>query len=211
MIMRKLTFICVFLIAVPAFGQNLLINGDWGTGDETGWTRWGSPWGSVQSWDVTYNGPTPPEGTASVSSGSIGWYQVVPAASPGLFSVSADWAGSLNSGWAEIMLFEVTAGTSEEDIVSRIDMGNASDILYKKDSWGLNPPDTWDWEPAELSIANVVTDIFASEWVVVALKVGSGGGGATCSFDNIILTPEPTGLALLGLGSFALLRWRRSC
>ena len=45
------TVACALLLA-PAAQASLVINGDWATGDETGWTRWQAPWGNSQTWSV---------------------------------------------------------------------------------------------------------------------------------------------------------------
>ena len=217
--MKKLL---VFLGIVLALGlvssarANLVVNGDWSTGDETGWTRWRAPWGSGEQWNVTSNGPTPPEGTASLSNGigSWGWFQRIPVSVPGPYTVSADWAGDIDGlGWAEVMLFSCTDALSNDDVIARIDVGNLADIAFKKDSWGMNPPTAWGWEAASLSPHpqgnGGVIEATCPE-IVVALKLGSTTNAPRwTSWDNITVVPEPATLALLLLGGLALLRRRK--
>ena len=217
---KLLVFLGIVLVLglVSSARANLVVNGDWSTGDETGWTRWRAPWGSGEQWNVTSNGPTPPEGTASLSDGigSWGWFQRIPVSGPGPYEVSADWAGDINgNGWAEVMFFSCTEGQSDAEVIARIDLGNFEDIAFKKDSWGMNPPTAWDWEPASLSphspdINGGVIDATCPE-IVVALKLGSIYNAARwTSWDNITVIPEPASFVLLLLGGLALLRRKRS-
>ena len=86
--------------------------------------------------------------------GSFGWSQVVPGCEgpAGTCTLTADWEGDIGgSGWAELMFFCIDENATHDDIVARLDGGAAEDIAFKKDSWGLNPPTAWTWEPASLS------------------------------------------------------------
>lgn len=201
----KKVLIGVLLVAgfaAPASAVNLLINGDWSTGNETGWTRWWAPWGA-SNYAVTSSGPTPPEGTAWLNAGqqgSFGWWQGVAVPVGTVVTVDADWTGNIGgAGWAEVMLWSQAAPGGEG---GRADTGNAADIAFKKDSWGMNPPTAWSWQKASLSphpSGNGGT-VVSQGYVVVALKLGSVSGSAVnASWDNIVLTPEPAAALLLGL------------
>lgn len=190
--------LAISVVLPAAHAQNLLTNGDWSTGDETGWTRWQSGQGVSRNWHLSSTGSTTPEGTAWFPSGpgggsNMGWYQTV-AVTPGAqVDLDADWEGNISTcGWAEVMLFSVSTGTGGSAIVSRIDAGNASDIAYKKDSWGLNPPSTWGWQDASsspMSGGNGGT-VTSNGLIVVALKLGGscGIGSIHCRWDNLSLT-----------------------
>jgi len=202
----SLTATLLLGLLTPVRAAEALINGDWSTGDETGWTRWRAlTWGDA-NWEVTSTGMTPPEGNLGLGTderGSFGWYQRVTAPHGAVESVRADWCGSIGSaGWAEVMFFSIPLGTSDDDIVARIDRGDFLDIAYKKDSWGMNPPTTWDWEAASLSPnpwghGGQVSNIGE---LVVALKVGSTAFSehVWASFDNIALGRDPTTIVWTG-------------
>lgn len=169
--MHKLVVFGLMLaLATPAFAG--LINGDWATGDETGWTRWRASWGTTEAWSVTAGGPTPPEGTLSGGggSGSFGWFQTIECPVGWTCTVTADWAGNIGgAGWAEVMFWTQAAPGGE---ANRADTGVAADIAFKKDSWGMNPPTQWSWQPAGLSphpSGNGGT-VVSQGYVVVALK-----------------------------------------
>lgn len=208
--MRKFAVLIALVLATAA-SANLLVNGDWSTGDETGWTRWRAAWGTQETWTVTAgNGQPPPAGftDSTNDNGSFGWYQVITTPAPGTYTLTADWEGDVGGGgWAELMLFTVPTGT---DPSGAADTGVAGDIAFKKDSWGQNtPPNAWGWEAASLSPAtggNAGTrTVTTGQDLVVATKTGNT---AAVYFDNINVIPEP-GTVLLGFAGLAFLIRRR--
>ena len=51
--MKRIIFLGLLaVVAVAAQANAGLTNGDWSTGDETGWTRWRAPWGSTEQWSA---------------------------------------------------------------------------------------------------------------------------------------------------------------
>ena len=212
--MRKMAMIGLVAMLFTASASAAIVNGDWNAG-EAGWTRWAAPWGAG-NWAVTANGPTPPEGTAFLNGGqqgSFGWIQIVACPESWICTVNADWAGDIDgAGWAEVMLWS-TANPDMAANINRADVGNAADIAFKKDSWGMNPPTAWGWQPASASPhpgGNGGT-VHSLGWAVVALKAGSVSGAAVwTSWDNIRLdcTPEPTAALLLGIPALFLRRRR---
>ena len=215
--MKKITLLgllAIVAVAPQASAVNVLVNGDF-TAGEANWTRWRAPWGSSENWAVTGSGPTPPEGNLYGSGGnaSFGWYQIVPVA-PGSASLSAVWSGSIGgAGWAEMLLFSSATLLPAQDWVTRIDTGNAADLAFKKDSWGMNPPIDWPWQSASLSphpSGNGGT-IMSLGYVCVALKLGGFPTGSVY-FDDIALevVPEPSSALLLLLAGLPLLLRRRT-
>ena len=209
---RKLAAVVMLLAPVAPAGANLLANGDFSAG-EAGWTRWAAPWGA-SNYAVTNLGLTPPEGTLSLNqgqNGSFGWFQVVPVPAGQHVVLDAKWKGDIGgAGWAEVMLW--TTADPTEDAGHRADTGNAADIAFKKDSWGMNPPTVWDWQAALLSKSPTGNSgaVDSQGLVVVALKLGSvSGSPVTASIDSVSLVPEPAGSLLLGLIVLPLLRRSR--
>ncbi len=207
--MKRVFLLSALLLAFTAPAFAAVVNGDWGTGDETGWTRWAAPWGG-SNYAITNNGPTPPEGNAFITAGqtaSFGWYQVIACPVGWVCTVNADWAGDIGgAGWAEVMFWTEAAVGGEGN---HADTGNAADVAFKKDSWGMNPPTAWSWQPANLSphpSGNNGT-VVSQGYVVVAFKLGSvSGNPAWTSWDNITVTcvPEPGSLLALGSGLIGL-------
>jgi len=185
-----------YAFVMPDLGagaQTIVVNGNFNAG-EAAWNRWRAPWGSGEQWNIVNAGPTPPAGELrGGGNGSFGWYQIVPAPHNEWVRVDADWAGDIGgTGWAEVTLFSVAPGTDASTIVTRIDTGNASDIAYKKDSWGMNPPTAWGWQPASLSPhpsgnGGVVQ---SQGWIIIGLKLGGQPMGWV-RFDHIALSPAP--------------------
>jgi hypothetical protein len=215
--MKRVLILSVVLLIVGSSAFAGLVNGDFSAG-EAGWTRWAAPWSVGINWAITGIGPTPPEARASMNpggQGSFGWYQVYECPAGWVSTVNGMWSGDIGgAGWAEIMLFSVAPGTPDPVIVNKIDTGAAADIAFKKDSWGMNPPVQWGWQPVGLSPhPNGNGGIVTSQgWVVVAIKLGSvTGQPVQLAVDNLTswCVPEPASILALSMGLGALLIRRR--
>lgn len=200
--MKKLLLLAALaLVAAPACAG--IVNGDWGTYDETGWDRIPSDWGGGYSWNIGFDGPTFPEGTLQITngSGSYGWVQVIEDMPLGPVSIEADWKGS-NVHWAEVMFWTVPVGTTDAAVKATFDSGPASAIAFKRDNYGMYTRN-WDWQQASLSphpSGNMGT-INNEGWVVVGLKLGrANSGNAQLWIDNITVVPEPGSLMVLAGG-----------
>ena len=212
--MRKL--LCVMaVLSITATATALpVVNGDWGTGDETGWTqaRYAS-WGAGEQWGVSAGdgNPAPSGELVSTNKGSFGWYQRVPTNPSEFYTLVADWSCPTglpsNAGWAEIGALVCTEGMTDGDIVAAIDGGQG--IVAKKDGWGLNNgQNPWGWEPISASLVGDQEIHSTCAEMVVFVKLGTNPGQATLLVDNIELVPEPTAALLLGLPILFLRRRR---
>lgn len=231
----KLTLIagvCVAGLACSANAQNLLSNGDFGTGDLTGWSIASA--GSAQTVIAFDGGMGNPAGSASLDrvdstldDNKDILYQIIPV-TPGVqYQLDADWKGDLWAGgdgrnWAEVMVQFVASDAAMPDGTLFPD----SWIQYKKATQGgPNEPGAngWDWESVLLSpSAGPVDGIFTAtdSYMLVGFNLGGrdaldsrstfvGPGYYWVDNASVTVVPEPTAFALAGLGAAALLIARR--
>lgn len=214
--MRKMAIIGA-LAVVAAFvapaNAVLVVNGDWSTGDETGWTQWASPWGGNHAWSVDAGDGNPaPAGKLTINDGaggkSFGWYQAIPAVVGQNYTITGDWSGS-QIGWIELMFFS----DDGRPIYDQLDAPVAGAVIAKRDAGGLGGGPNFGWQSALNSQQNPNTQVATAPIMYVGLKVGAvpgfGGFPAVGAFDNITVVPEPATLALLGLPMVVLFRRRR--
>lgn len=217
--MKRLGLLLVLLgaIALPAFAQNLVLNGDFeggfsSVGGETIANQW-SWWdagtvnpvfpGSTHFWQV---GGVP--GSAQrIIGGQIagqsfrgGIYQVVSGAIPGLphtFSFDYLVAGTTDPGAGQERRigYDLTGGTNPD----------SADIVWVvvEDATGEKP-----WQHFETTIVPTGTS------VTIWTRVGIFWPVATTFMDidnvSLVPVPEPSGLAVLGIGLAWLWRRRKS-
>jgi len=184
-------------MAAPALAGNLDL------GDAIPWK---APWGNAATATDQGNGVF---NLAIQPTGSAGVFWRLPAYPSELISVCGCWSGDTgDAGWAEVMMFTSTEGMSDADIIARIDTGAAADIVAKKDSWGLNPPNPWSLESITLAMTNPQEIHATCAEVVIALKVGTVGTKGSWATYDLTYVPEPAAALLLGL-PLMLLRRRR--
>lgn len=193
--MKKAMVFVLLAMAAPALAGNLNLADA---------KPWAAPWGNPATVSDQGNGVF----NLSIGYGSAGVFWRLPALPSEIVKITGSWTGSTgNLGWAEVMMFTSTEGLSDAEIANRIDVGNAADIVAKKDSWGLNPPNPWGWEDILAAKTNPQEIHATCSEVVVALKVGSVGNGTWATYD-LTFIPEPAAALLLGL-PLMLLRRRR--
>ncbi|MBN1765378.1 MAG: PEP-CTERM sorting domain-containing protein [Sedimentisphaerales bacterium] len=194
---RKCVYLMVgiFLsLSVPAQAQNWLTNGDFNTGDFTGW------------W--TYAGGDPCQ-TVEIEPGS--GYNIDGTDNAKLWS-AIDWP-QVEIGQA----LDVTGGTNftlSFDYSARwTDWGTADWLISYSDTdwtefdwaWGAlyedGPAPNLDGE--WLSFSQSFTAPAGTEHMTIALRAYDW---TTVHFDNVTVVPEPATLLLLGLGGFVLRR-----
>ncbi len=199
--MKKAMVVVLLAMAAPAFAGNL---------DLADAIPWKAPWGNAAT--VADQGG----GVFNLSiapTGSAGIFWRLPAFPSEIVQITGTWTGDTDgAGWAEVMMFTSTEGWTDADIISRIDTGNAADIVAKHDAWGLNGLPAWGWQPIEAAPMNPPGGLYeihaTCAEVVVALKVGDGGGSGTWATYDLTFVPEPAAALLLGL-PLMLLRRRR--
>jgi hypothetical protein len=203
--MKKVLIGLVAVLAIAASASAaLVVNGDFSTGDETGWTHWRAPWGSGETWTVGSPGNPAPGLTLSAGNASFGSFQIVPVPAGELAVLNGEWKLT-TVGWVEYDLFTM-ATNDPTGAANRIDTGAAADIAFKKDG-GSSLPSFMSARTTTNAGFNGGS-VVSLGYVVIGLKLGGFPTG-TASFDNITLTPEPVSLLLLGL-PMLLIRRRRA-
>ncbi len=204
MMMRTLPAILALCLAGTAFGTtatNLIVNGDFATGDLSGWL-------------ATPNAPTTitqdaseglPAGSALLDRNSVGevsngnhLYQVIPVTPGQQYRLDAVWKGDLYAGgtgrnWAEVFVSFASSPTA-----------TPTEIVYKKASDGgpnQPPASGWDWESVLLSpndAAAPADGVFTAtdNYMVVGFNLGGrassdGPGPGFFHLDNVSVTSWP--------------------
>jgi hypothetical protein len=212
--MRKMAIVgslALLVIAAQASAVNLVVNGNWSTGDATGWTQWSANRGNpVWSVDATTGATAPPSGKLNAPGNngnpSFGWYQIVAVPIGETATLDGMWKLD-HVGWCEYDLF-TQATNSGSAAASRIDGGAAADIAFKKDG-NSSLPSFMSARLTTNSGFNGGSVASSLGYVVIGLKLGTTDANSTAWFDDITLTPEPVSALLLGL-PMLLIRRRRA-
>lgn len=200
-----LSLLCLAIVSASASADEFAVNGDFETGDTTGWSVFT---GSGQSFAVTSSG---------VESGSFSGELNNTAAPSGAVIKQANLGvGVIGSGEAVTIAFSAkgsfaNGGVAFAEFFSELSGGGVS----KAEILGGGPLSlTSDWQDFSF---DAITGGDVSGGVTLQFNAATGadaGSTAQLFLDNVSVStvsavPEPGSLALIGLGSIGMLIRRR--
>ena len=165
-------FFCCAAFALPAAAQNLLVNGNFETGDSTGWTPWVVRNHNADLAIGVDNG----ELTISGSNIDAGVYQQFNTGGPGhVVNVGGRWLSEPalpDAMWGEVWV--INADRVPVDGVSEVDGVNNAILLYRNDT--LAGRGAWnDVMPRSAPVKNQVSFLAAADKATLILKSANTG------------------------------------
>ena len=196
--MKKVLTLLALIAMIGVANAELLTNGDFEAGAGVGWNQW---WGGNSGVGV----PDPIEGDLC---GGVWW------SDDGIFQgieIGAD-------------TYTVSGQISQENLFNRIGVIVAEVGVWNPDKWapGVGGIDVWWTQQIEITPSDPTGTWLSGSTVIDNTTAGASylninlflidqgeEPAGLARFDNISVVPEPTTLALLGLGGL-LLRRKRS-
>lgn len=192
--------ICLVLaigLLLPTVSQaTLLTNGDFETGDGSGWLTWNGYNAAVVS-DPVYSQDSY---SAALWWSDAGWVQLVSATAGLEYTLSGD-------------MIHDTAWNKREAIL-KLEFWDAADTTqlaaYEIGILTAQSADDSWYSYSDSAVAPDGTGLIKVVLLYEDLTIGKPGDPAGVAYwDNVVLTPEPATICLLGLGGLFLLRRKK--
>lgn len=210
---------------VTAVRADLLTNGDFETGNLSGWVQWKADWSSGFSASAVSAAKL--NGSYGLrlqitGNASFGVYQQVSVTPGKYYQLAGNWRGYSGTGnWFEIILidgaFDMTQADSAPTVFNNVVAGYDGHPSFNHPA-----PYNFGWDPFSATYENEVSPYITNgtrrasgNVMTVVLKIGSSGNALkpTAYIDDVTLTqvPEPAGMLALasGIGAVGLLRRKR--
>ncbi len=213
MSVKRITVVLTVMSMIGIVNANLLTNGDFQTGDATDWDNWNSTTTDQDNAGnpLTGNGKSTAGGYGDFTAkawgdgqqwGNGGFSQTVAATAGTPYAVSAEamhiTGDALTNGGIGVLKLTFRDAANNPlngpygEEIAMINAGSTTDIWHYLSGSRVAPVDTTQVEVTLMM-----------QWTT------TGPDGGAAFFDNVELVPEPTTMALLGLGGLLLRRRRK--
>ncbi|GMU24419.1 MAG: hypothetical protein AMXMBFR13_44930 [Phycisphaerae bacterium] len=200
----SVTALILSALAVPAFAQNLVVNGGFEAGS-TGWTTWRAPWGSGETYDFN-NTQAGHLGTKCLristnGQGSFGVYQQVSVTPGKAYRIDAYWKGQRfgASNWCEILLIDGPFSMAQADDGGEQVVRPNYMYAYDINTYPLTADFGWVWAHDQNGVAGLDYNNRNGErtatgnTMTVVLK-----GGACCDTNGVSMWFDDVSLVEVG-------------
>lgn len=194
--------------AVAILGPNLLTNGNFELGTQTGWTKWWAGWGTAgnSGWNFSHTGVGPMGGQYCLRLGdantncSFGVYQEVPVTPGKTYRLDAYWKGKKlgDMNWFEVNLIDgpFDMQQADQDPYARYGYMYAYDNNTYALPGAIGTTFGWIWCHSQNAPPKNQVDwnnrlgrrTASGNVMTVVLKAGTVDTGVECYFDNVVFS-----------------------